>query len=309
MKAWSFGIEGRRHVRAWRDTMNRLGLPVEDLSNGDPARASVVCLTSPLGVEFAVVEAGRQTISGRRADQPCTAWMALLLDGCASLIVGQRAEEMSSGDIAYGPIGQAAAVRLDTPCRLMFIRVPHRVIDMQADAPFGPRVSRLRTATGSGRILSGLLRATANALADLTVDHLRPVELVLIEFLALWRGEEDGQENAGRTPLQRLHQTVEALMPDPDLSLRRVADEEGVTPRHVQKLLRSSDETFSSYLRTRRLERCLADLTSPQHAALSIPDIYGRWGFRGSIQFSRAFRKRFGVSPRQVRRRGRPSVR
>ena len=308
-KAWSFSIVGHHHAPIWRDTMNQLGLPVEDLSNVDPANASVVCLTSPLGVEFALVEAGGQSISGRRADQPHATWMAVLLDGRASLIAGQRMDEMSPGDIAYGPIGQTAAVRLDTPCRLMFVRPPHMVIDTQADAPFDPRVSRLRTATGSGRILSGLLRATANALADLTVDQLRPVELALIEFFTPWRGEREGEENAGRAPLRRLRQTVEALMPDPDLSLRRVADEAGVTPRYVQRLFGANDETFSGYLRARRLERCLMDLTSPQHAALSISDIYARWGFKGSVQFSRAFRKRFGASPRQVRRQVRPEAR
>lgn len=285
--------------------MERLGLPVENLSDADPASASVVCLTSPLGVEFALVEAGGQSISGRRVDQ---AWMVLLLDGRASLVAGQRVEELSPGDIAYEPIGQAA-VRLETPCRLMFVRAPSMVIDMQADAPFDGRVSRLRTATGSDRILSGLLRATANALGDLTVDQLRPVELALIEFLTLWRGERAGEEGAGRTPLRRLRQTIEALMPDPDLSLRRVADEEGVTPRHVQKLFGANDETFSGYLCARRLERCLMDLTSPLHTALSISDIYGRWGFKGSVQFSRAFRKRFGVSPRQVRRQVRLEAR
>jgi AraC-like DNA-binding protein len=77
----------------------------------------------------------------------------------------------------------------------------------------------------------------------------------------------------------------------------------------VQKLFGANDETFSGYLRARRLERCLMDLTSPQQAALSIADIYGRWGFKGSVQFSRAFRKRFGASPRQVRRQARPGGR
>jgi AraC-like DNA-binding protein len=309
MAAWSFSVDSRQPAQEWRDTMNQLGLPVEDLSNADSTNASVLCLTSPLGVEFAVVEAGGQSISGRRADQPHTAWMAVLLDGRASLITGQRMDRMSPGDIAYGPIGQAAAIKLDMPCRLMFVRAPHRVIDTQAGAPFDPRVIHLPTATGSGRILSGLLRATANALAGLTVDQLRPVELALIEFLTLWPGEREGEENASCAPLRRLRQTIEVLMPDPDLSLRRVADEEGVTPRYVQKLLGANDETFSGYLRARRLERCLVDLTSPQHAALSIYDIHARWGFKGSAQFSRAFRERFGASPRQVRRQVRPEAR
>jgi AraC-like DNA-binding protein len=101
--------------------------------------------------------------------------------------------------------------------------------------------------------------------------------------------------------LQRLCQTIETLLPDPDLSLRRVADEEGVSPRYVQKLFASADETFSHYLRSRRLERCRTDLASPQHARLSISEICFRWGFNGSAHFSRAFRDQYGVSPREFR--------
>jgi AraC-like DNA-binding protein len=101
--------------------------------------------------------------------------------------------------------------------------------------------------------------------------------------------------------LQRLCQTIETLLPDPDLSLRRVADEEGVSPRYVQKLFASANETFSHYLRSRRLERCRIDLASPQHARLSISEICFRWGFNGSAHFSRAFREQYGRSPREFR--------
>ena len=110
-----------------------------------------------------------------------------------------------------------------------------------------------------------------------------------------------GGAGAPTAHLQRLCQTIETLLPDPDLSLRRVADEEGVSPRYVQKLFASADETFSHYLRSRRLERCRTDLASPQHARLSISEICFRWGFNGSAHFSRAFRDQYGQSPREFR--------
>ena len=289
--------------------MSRLGLPIEGLSDAEPASASVVCLTSPLGIEFALVEAGAQAISGRRTGQPAAIWLAVLLSGQALLVTEDLAEELSPGDIAYGPTGQAAALRLETRCRLMFVRAPRVALDHRLIAPLNLRVGWLDGAKGGAHILSALLRATADNLEDLTVDQLRPVELSLTEFLAIClveRGAASGDLGAGASNahLQRLCQTIEALLPDPGLSLRRVADEEGVSSRYIQKLFTSVDETFSHYLRTRRLERCRTDLSSPQHARLSISEICFRWGFNGSAHFSRAFRDQYGMSPREFRQGG-----
>jgi AraC-like DNA-binding protein len=253
-------------------------------------------------VEFVLVDAADQSISSGRGREPRTTWMAILLSGRASLVADRRVEGMSPGDIAHGSGDQAVAFKLDAGCRLMFVRAPQVVTDLQGDGPSGARVSPLATAEGDVRILSGLLRATGDVLRDLTVQQLRPVELALIEFFALWTIEREGHDLESRAHLRRLRQAIESQMPDPRLSLRQLADSEGVTPRYVQKLFGANGETFSGYLRMRRLERCRLDLTSPQHATRSIPEIFNRWGFKGPTQFSRAFRKRFGASPRQVRR-------
>lgn len=303
MKAWSFSIDGQTSARQWRDTMKRLGFLVSGPPGAEPQDASVLCLSSPLGVEFVLVDAANQSISGE-ADSRAT-WMATLLSGKASLVTDQGVEAMSPGDIAHGAGDQGAAVKLGVDSRLMFVRAPQVVTDLQADGASGARVSYLASAAGSVRILSGLLRATGDVLCDLTVQQLRPVELALIEFFALWTIDRDGDDLESRAHLRRLRQAIESQMPDPRLSLRRLADSQGVTPRYVQKLFGANGETFSGYLRMRRLERCRQDLTSPQHATRSIPEIYNRWGFKGATQFSRAFRKRFGASPRQVRRQAR----
>jgi AraC-like DNA-binding protein len=312
VKAWSFSTDSHPRAEradAWRDAMNRLGLPIEGLPDTEPASASVVCLTSPLGIEFALVEAGAQTISGRLTGRPAAVWLAVLLSGQALLVTDDVAEALSPGDIAYGPTGEAAALRLETRCRLMFVRAPRVALDHRLIGPFSLRVGWLDGATGGAHILSALLRATADNLEDLTVDQLRPVELSLTEFLAIClveRGAASGELGGGASNahLQRLCQTIETLLPDPGLSLRRVADEEGVSSRYVQKLFASVDETFSHYLRTRRLERCRTDLSSPQHARLSISEICFRWGFNGSAHFSRAFRDQYGMSPREFRQGG-----
>jgi AraC-like DNA-binding protein len=56
-----------------------------------------------------------------------------------------------------------------------------------------------------------------------------------------------------------------------------------------------------SYIQERRLKKCTQQLLSPHFAHLPIYDIANRWGFHNESYFSRAFKQRYGVSPRAAR--------
>jgi AraC-like DNA-binding protein len=61
---------------------------------------------------------------------------------------------------------------------------------------------------------------------------------------------------------------------------------------------------LAGYIRERRMFRCLAEITSPTHAHRSIADLAYSWGFGNEAAFSRAFRRMFGMSPREARSEG-----
>ena len=86
-----------------------------------------------------------------------------------------------------------------------------------------------------------------------------------------------------------------------DLTPARVADAEGISERYLQKLFEGSGSSFTHYVRERRLQRASAELSSPAEAHHSISEIAYRNGFNDSAHFSRAFRHRFGLSPREFR--------
>ncbi len=314
MKAWQFSTDNLPRPdrqAAWREAMARLRLPpMAETLDGEAFHGAVSSLGSPLGMEFAVVSASPQEIVGRNPNQPAAVWLAVLLQGEASFWDGERTAALEIGDIIYGPTGMNAALRLTTRFRLLFITAPRVALDHRLIAPLSLRVDRLPGASGLGHVFSGLLRATADTLDDLTSEQLRPVELALTEFLVASLAAEGspaalGGAGAARAAhLHRICQTIETLLAEPDLTLGRVADEDGVSPRYLQKLFASAGQSFSGYLRTRRLERCRLDLTSPMCAGLSISEICFRWGFNGSAHFSRAFKDQYGMSPRDYRRGG-----
>jgi AraC-like DNA-binding protein len=312
MKAWRFTTDSyppAERLQAWREAMSRLRLPLGEPPENQSFHGDVSCLISPLGMDFAMMAASAQAISGRNPNQPAAVWLVVLIEGAATFWNGDTTVALAPGDIAYGPTGVNAALRLSTAFRLLFISVPRVALDHRLIAPHSLRVGHLSGATGLDHVFSGLLRATADALDDLTSEQLRPVELALTEFLVASFAAEGspaalGGAGAARAAhLHRVCQTIETLLSDPDLALDQVAAADGISPRSLQKLFASAGQNFSTYLRVRRLERCRLDLTSPIFSGLSISEICFRWGFNGSAHFSRAFKDQYGVTPRDYRRR------
>jgi AraC-like DNA-binding protein len=310
MKAWRFSTDPQSpqdRPAAWREAMARLRLPLGAPADGEAA-GSVISLVSPMGMEFSLVEAGPQEISGRNPDQPAAVWLAMLLEGAARLDDGRGPTQVAAGDIVLGPTGMAAALQLETRFRLLLITAPRVALDHRLVAPKAVRVGHLPAARGVNHVFSGMLRATADALEDLTDDQLRPVELAVTEFLVACLATEiaapRGPAALRAAQLHRVRQTIETLLAEPDLTLRRVAEAEGVSTRYLQKLFAGSGESFSTYVRLRRLERCRLDLLSPRYGGNSISTICFHWGFNGSAHFSRAFRRQYGKSPREYRREG-----
>jgi AraC-like DNA-binding protein len=62
--------------------------------------------------------------------------------------------------------------------------------------------------------------------------------------------------------------------------------------------------SVSRWIRTRRLERCRADLRNPALSDLTVTSIALRRGFTDPAHFSRLFRAAFGTTPSQYRRAG-----
>lgn len=101
--------------------------------------------------------------------------------------------------------------------------------------------------------------------------------------------------------LCRLKAHIQAHLSDPDLSLTATAAALGISPRYVNDLLSDERMSFQRYLLQQRLERCKRDLGSAGHLHRNIGEIAFAWGFNELSHFGRAFRERYGMSPRAWR--------
>ncbi len=315
MKPWHFTTDTLPETDrrgAWAEAMSRLCLPIGEFPASDHFRGAVTCIESPLGIEIARIDASAHEISGEYPNQPSSVWLVLLLEGAAEFFDGRNHHKVIAGDMIYGPSGVPATLKFKTDSRQLFIKIPELALSQRMIAPLSLRVGYLPGQCGISHVLSGMLCSLADGLDGISAVELRPVELALTEFLITCLARE-GQLSGGDTVgndvsaaqtahLHSICQTIETRLGDPKLNPRRIADEHGVSLRYLQKLFTLSGRTFSGYVRARRLERCRTDLASPLYAHLSITEICYRWGFNASAHFSRAFRERFAISPRDYRR-------
>jgi transcriptional regulator GlxA family with amidase domain len=90
---------------------------------------------------------------------------------------------------------------------------------------------------------------------------------------------------------------------DGDLGVAAVCRWFAISPRTLHGLFADSGESFAATVRRLRLERCAALLADPTTTS-SVTAIAAAHGFDDPTSFSRAFRRRFGVAPREVRAAG-----
>lgn len=307
---WRFGSEAfpdTSRIGAWRDAVNRIGLTstVTDVEVG--LTGTIACQTSPLGVLFAQMASGAQQFVRRPSRGDDGILIVKHVDGAATLKDGIKTITLSSGDMVVACGGGGFTLEFSTSFRQFVVRVPRLVINTRLLSLQSSKVVHLSGRKGFGLVFSQLLDAVMRTIETLDSSELRSIDIALSEFLISSLVEDPGRvEGNGPTSMQtamlhRLCQKIESYLTDPDLSLIQIAKEESLSPRYLQKLFQSGGDSFTSYVRHRRLERCRLDLQNPQLANMSISDVAFRWGFNDAGHFSRAFKDQFGVTPREYR--------
>jgi AraC-like DNA-binding protein len=105
--------------------------------------------------------------------------------------------------------------------------------------------------------------------------------------------------------LQALKDDIAKNIDQPDLSVSSLARRHHYTARCVQRLFEMEATTFTEYVLEQRLLRAHRILTDPQRASDKISVVAWDSGFGDVSYFNRAFRKRFGLAPSDVRAQAR----
>lgn len=297
--------EGER-PEAWRDVLQAVGLQPTAAAATHHGHATAVHRSLD-GIALARLCAGAQAVSPvpHTGDQPLV--MLPIEDGVV-LKTGAHHQIVAPGHLLLLPRGGNWSVAFQRDFRAVVLAAmapsPHgrraaapAVTDVHVVAPdgFSAVFARMLDLAGAG--LEGLSDLEWASLAQSLAGMLP----TLMQPFVQASGDLGSGTATRAATLHRLCQAIERRLDDPDLSPARVASAEGISERYLQKLFEGTGSSFSQYLRERRLQRASADLSNPAEAHHSISELAFRAGFNDSAHFSRAFRHRFGVSPREFR--------
>ncbi|MBY5344363.1 helix-turn-helix domain-containing protein [Rhizobium leguminosarum] len=222
---------------------------------------------------------------------------------------------------------QRGALTLARPSARKLLPGDVAVLDLSAPVVFGvkaaeamhlilPRTLLPTTVApaqpAGGRILAGdaamgiLIRKCMEALCE-AAPSLSPGEVLTLgasvpNLLASCLGSivaitpTEARGNLGR----RLRRHIEENLHRKDLSPSTLTRDLGVSRSQLYRQF-GTGVGVETYIRRRRLRRCLLVVCDPRHADRRIGDIAFDMGFTDEAHFSRLFRQAFGLSPRAAR--------
>jgi AraC-like DNA-binding protein len=196
-------------------------------------------------------------------------------------------------------------IRVDTG-RILCLRLPSVALtQLVPDAC--DRVARpVPSGTESIKLLTNYAYALNNSQALEKPDLRKLAVTHLYDLLALSLGSAGDLAEASERTLATARFTaikscIASNLSDPSLSIGDLAHRHHLSPRQVQRLFERSGMTFSEYVQRERLSRVYLALTDPTTGSRSIGDIVLDCGFGDISHFNRAFRRRYGASPSEVR--------
>ncbi len=142
-----------------------------------------------------------------------------------------------------------------------------------------------------------------NAIAPLTLataaQHLTELTALV---LSVGGAPVDIRATAKAARTVALQRAIRTRLSQPGLTLGAIAKAQGISERYVQRLMQDQGTSFTDYVLDQRLSLAYHALASPLHRHRRISDIAYSVGFSDLSHFNRSFRRRFGASPRDLRR-------
>ncbi len=89
----------------------------------------------------------------------------------------------------------------------------------------------------------------------------------------------------------------------PELGPNLIANEFHISTRYLHLLFAEKGLSVCHYILDKRLEQCRRQLSKQNLVKDSITSIAYQWGFSDSAHFSKVFKKKYGITPKEYQNR------
>lgn len=245
-----------------------------------------------------------RNLSNIERDKGNDYFLALQMSGTGAVRHLGRDLRLEPGDYSIFDSSLPYSIEVDGPVKRIVLRFPK--------AEFVRR--RVATDTVCGRVFSGsngasglisrVVRALYTETTETFPDVGHSLASALIDLIADTQSEDGakGQNSWSHDQLlKRIRMIALENLSDPELSVASIAEQVGISVRYLHRVFGMTGTTLHKWIESERLERAYHALKSPNHRCRTVQDVAFGNGFNDSGYFSQIFKRRFGVTPKQIR--------
>ncbi|MGE5147179.1 MAG: helix-turn-helix domain-containing protein [Candidatus Eiseniibacteriota bacterium] len=294
----------------WMDTVCRTYVALDATPADDTPFRAGIDVTHLGDTVFSELHATAQRVDRRPVDiaRSTVECAIVLVQRAGTMVVAQDGRELvlTPGTATIVDTTRPYAFNVREPIRQIVVHCPLHRFSGRLRSMRAVTAARIARDSPTGALLAGTLDVLAGECGRLAPSHAEAVGRYVLDLIAV--ALEATPEGGAAVPsrgsaalLARLKAYVRENLADPALAPAQIAAAHGISVRHMHRLFHESGDSVGAAIRRGRLDRCCADLEDPRQRGRSVTEIALRWGFNDSAHFSRAFKARFGISPRTVR--------
>ena len=243
------------------------------------------------------------------ADGDDSMMLVIPRQGMLGIAAGNKAESICGpGQLFLLPQEDPWISRSESTLFVTSIGLPRSYLQSRISAPDKVIGKSFQPSdTYAYRLLTGYLENLYRTGEILSGPVAKLAELQIMDLAALVLGVNEeceiiaGDRGVKQARYQAMRNYIRLRMFDADLSADVVARHFNISPQYLRKIFSEFNLTFTDYLNAVRLDWVYQNLANPTHSRNYISTLAYRAGFSNLAWFNRAFKRRFGRSPSEVR--------
>lgn len=255
------------------------------------------------------IQASEQAVTRRyrqaRSEYEDKYFAVLMLEGSQAVEQDGKIVTLQPGDFAVYDATRPHHLQFGQSWREIVVSIPRATLNQLVVGMEHRTACPIPTGQGVGCVMRGFLEQMSSQIRHVSEDEMLQLSDTAISLIAMTLGSlqrnDLAQSRMKALTLTRVKRHLLEHLHDPDLNPMLIEQAIGISSRYINKLFEAENTSLMRHVWNLRLERCANDLANPQCATLRVSDIALRWGFNDMSHFSRVFRERFAMSPREWR--------
>ena len=228
--------------------------------------------------------------------------LLLQLDGAMTVGQNHRACRLEAGEMCLVDERFGFHLQGEVNSHIVFLRMPRRAVLGRHPYLEHCTARTLDAEDPGAQLLRDTLTRAVRTAPDLREEQRGSVLAAMVHLLGAATAPRGAEADEAPWRVRAALAFIETHLGDADLTAERVAEAQGVSRRRLDQVLRRAlGRSVTAQIWSRRLEQAAADLTDPRYSGRAVSQIAFANGFEDAAHFSRAFKGRFGRTPRDWR--------